>query len=208
MTNLKLGSTGAPTRLLQMLLAIEVTGIFNEDTDRAVRKFQLDNGLVNDGIVGIKTWQILTRLKKPRRWINEIIVHCSDTEDTRDVTAAEIDRWHKAQGWKGIGYHYVIRLDGTLEEGRDVEKIGSHCSGHNLNSIGIVYAGGKRNGKYEDTRTMAQKTTMLTLIRSLMVLHSLSLKEVHVHREFAAKACPCFGIDKLRKEISEYFDGK
>ena len=73
------------------------------------------------------------------RHINEIIIHCSATPEGRDYTVADIDRWHKARGWRGIGYHYVIYRDGSVHAGRPVEQIGAHCTGHNANSIGICY---------------------------------------------------------------------
>lgn len=49
-----------------------------------------------------------------------IIIHCSATRAGQDFTAADIDRWHRARGFRSIGYHFVIRLDGTIEPGRDV----------------------------------------------------------------------------------------
>lgn len=52
------------------------------------------------------------------RKIDSIIVHCSATKAGQDFTAADIDRWHRERGFNGIGYHYVIRLDGRLEKGR------------------------------------------------------------------------------------------
>ena len=48
-----------------------------------------------------------------------IVVHCSDTEDGKNFTEKDIDRWHRAQGWAyGCGYHYVVQIDGTVERGR------------------------------------------------------------------------------------------
>ena len=70
------------------------------------------------------------------RHIKRIIIHCSDTPEGRDDTAADIDRWHRAKGWDGIGYHYVVRLDGTIETGRPLERPGAHCAGYNQSSIG------------------------------------------------------------------------
>ena len=61
------------------------------------------------------------------RNIDSIIVHCSATKAGQDFTAADIDCWHRERGFNGIGYHYVIRLDGKLEKGRDVSLAGAHC---------------------------------------------------------------------------------
>lgn len=78
-----------------------------------------------------------------RRKISEIIIHCADTPEGRDDSIEDIRRWHKARNFKDVGYHYVIRLDGTLEKGRMIEDVGAHCTGHNAESIGICYIGGK-----------------------------------------------------------------
>lgn len=85
-----------------------------------------------------------SKLTEPMRTINQIIIHCSATPEGRDYTAADIDRWHRQRGFHGIGYHYVIRLDGTIEHGRPVEQIGAHCKGHNATTIGVCYIGGLR----------------------------------------------------------------
>jgi N-acetylmuramoyl-L-alanine amidase len=80
------------------------------------------------------------------RKINRIFVHCSDTPTGRDVSAADIKRWHtdpkpKGNGWRDIGYSHVIRIDGTIELGRPVEQVGAHVAGHNSDSIGICLVG-------------------------------------------------------------------
>lgn len=71
-----------------------------------------------------------------------IIIHCSATRAGQDFTATDIDRWHRQRGFRSIGYHFVIRLDGTIEPGRDVALDGAHCTGWNHRSIGICYIGG------------------------------------------------------------------
>ncbi len=76
------------------------------------------------------------------RAISKIIVHCSATQEGRDLDAAEINRWHLKRGWNGIGYHYVVLLDGTIEYGRSIYKQGAHVKGENEGSIGICYIGG------------------------------------------------------------------
>ena len=129
------------------------------------------------------------------RRIDEIIIHCSATEAGRDFTAADIDRWHRQRGWRCIGYHYVIRLDGTVEEGRPVSEIGAHCKGHNAHSIGICYVGGLRSSSGSrlipaDTRTAAQKLSLLSLLTILK--HRYPTATIHGHNEYAPKACPCF----------------
>ena len=138
------------------------------------------------------------------RKINEIIVHCSATKEGKSFTVADIDRWHRAKGWKGCGYHYVITLDGKVEQGRPEQVTGAHCRERNSNSIGICYIGGcDLVGKSKDTRTEAQKNAMVTLIRQLMQTHGISIENVRCHNEFSTKACPSFSVNKLHKEILE-----
>lgn len=128
------------------------------------------------------------------RKITKIIVHCSATPEGRDFTVADIDRWHKQRGWKGIGYHFVIYRDGSVHPGRKIEEIGAHCAGQNADSIGICYIGGvATDGKTpKDTRTPAQKAALRNLINELKA--KFPCITVHGHREFANKACPCFDV--------------
>ena len=141
------------------------------------------------------------------RRITEIIIHCSATEAGKNYYAADIDKWHKERGYAGIGYHYVIDLDGTIEYGRNVAQAGAHCLGHNLNSIGICYIGGLRDGKPEDTRTDEQKTAMRVLVDNLMQVYP-TIVDVLGHRDTSKdingngvidaneriKECPCFSV--------------
>lgn len=133
------------------------------------------------------------------RKINKIIIHCSATREGEDISAAVIDRWHRDRGWSGIGYHYVVSLNGNIEYGRPIDKQGAHVKNHNKGSIGICYIGGVEserdsNGKWiaKDTRTLEQKESLLDLIKTLKRLNPEAT--VHGHNEFAAKACPCFNV--------------
>ncbi|MGM9675841.1 MAG: N-acetylmuramoyl-L-alanine amidase [Bacteroidaceae bacterium] len=130
------------------------------------------------------------------RTITEIIIHCSATPEGRDFTVAHIDRWHRQRGWSGIGYHYVVRPDGTVQEGRPLARAGAHCQGHNAHSIGICYIGGlDARGRPKDTRTPAQKQALRGLVDRL--LRQFPGATVHAHNEYAPKACPCFGAGEL-----------
>src|SRR5690606_28081600 len=79
---------------------------------------------------------------KKRPITDYLVVHCSATRPSQNIGAKDIDRWHRAQGWACLGYHFVLRRDGTVEEGRELEVIGAHVSGHNTNSVGICLVGG------------------------------------------------------------------
>ena len=126
------------------------------------------------------------------RKITEVIVHCSATPEGRPFTVADIDRWHRARGFHGIGYHYVIYLDGSLHAGRSEERIGAHCKGHNAQSIGVCYIGGcAADGRTpKDTRTPAQRAALTDFLGRLK--RRFPGIRIYGHRDFAAKACPSF----------------
>ncbi len=136
------------------------------------------------------------------RDIDYIVIHCSATPSHLDIGAADIDRWHRERGFRKIGYHFVIRLNGVLETGRDLKEPGAHARGYNRNSIGICYVGGLNEAGYpSDTRTEAQKTTLTSLVKAF---HNIwpSAKIVG-HRELPGvhKDCPCFDVEELRNLI-------
>ena len=126
------------------------------------------------------------------RPINEIIVHTTATPEGRPVTVKEIDAWHRARGWSGIGYHRVVHLDGSVEDGRPIARIGAHVAGRNTGTIGLVYVGGceKDGVTPKDTRTPAQKKAMLAELIALR--DRFAVKKISGHRDYAAKACPSF----------------
>lgn len=129
-----------------------------------------------------------------------VIVHCSATPEGRDVTAKDIDRFHRTRGFAKIGYHYVIRLDGTIEKGRGETEIGAHCLGKNACSIGVCYVGGiKSDGSPADTRTPCQKAALASLLVSLRKRYPGI--EIRGHRDFAAKACPSFDATREYKSL-------
>ena len=135
------------------------------------------------------------------REITEIIVHCSDTPAGRHTTVEEIREWHLQRGWSDIGYHYVIYLDGTVHEGRPVEKIGSHCKGHNKCSIGVAYIGG---GKGVDTRTEDQRDSLVDLLVYLKTTYPKA--RIYGHRDFSTKSCPSFDATKEYENISNMWE--
>ena len=144
--------------------------------------------------------------------IDAIVIHCTASRAGQDLRAADIDKQHKERGFAGIGYHYVIDLDGTVEIGRPLPKDGAHCNtaglsgkSYNKHSIGIVYVGGlDRDGNPADTRTPAQKVALDDLVHKL--IHEYPIKEVIGHRDASPdkdgngtieknewiKLCPCF----------------
>lgn len=200
---LKKGSRGDEVKSLQKSLHLQVDGIFGALTEEAVKEFQKANGLKADGIVGDQTLKKIygSSLSKSKRAITEIIVHCSATREGKDFTVADITRWHKQRGFTTIGYHYVIYRDGSRHNGRDINVSGAHCTGHNTHSIGVCYIGGcGADGlSPKDTRTPAQKSELLKLLRELRKLYPNA--RIRGHRDFANKACPSFDATKEYRYI-------
>jgi len=124
------------------------------------------------------------------RKINQFIVHCADTTPDMDIGVIEIDLWHKKRGWSGIGYHFVIRRDGTIEEGCPVEKIGSHVKGHNRYSIGVCLVGGFKGAR---DFTQEQYDALKSLYRAYCIKYRGI--EIFGHNDFTkAKTCPNFDV--------------
>ena len=71
-----------------------------------------------------------------------IVVHCSATRADCALTTEDLETIHRRRGFRGIGYHYYIRRDGTVVNTRALELVGAHAKGHNAHSIGICYEGG------------------------------------------------------------------
>lgn len=126
------------------------------------------------------------------RKINKIIIHCAATPEDKNFTVEDINRWHKERGFIKIGYHYVIYIDGSIHQGRELGEVGAHCTGYNRDSIGICYIGGvDKDGKTpKDTRTNAQKESLLKLIKELKT--KFPQAEIYGHRDFSKKDCPSF----------------
>ena len=130
------------------------------------------------------------------RKIDKIIIHCTATPEGREVSVADVTRWHRARGFRTIGYHYLIGLDGTVHKGRDIAEVGAHCTGRNACSVGICYVGGcDKSLQPKDTRTEAQRRALRGLVAELK--SRFPGAGVHGHREFAAKACPSFDMKDL-----------
>ena len=130
------------------------------------------------------------------RNIDKIIIHSAYTPAGREHDVDDIRAWHMARGWSDVGYHYIIKLDGTIQAGRPLDKIGAHTKGKNQGSIGICYIGGMSadDRSPEDTRTSNQKQALQQLVSGLNT--TFGGLTVHGHNEFSSKPCPCFDVSK------------
>lgn len=144
--------------------------------------------------------------------IDTIMIHCTDTPPGREVSVADLNAWHQARNFEPYigpdkkktyaGYHILVHLDGSYERIRPDNHRGQHCTQHNMNNraVAIVYTGGRDgNGKPCDTRTPAQKKTLLTLVRTMRAKYPKA--QICGHRDYAPKACPCFDARREYKDI-------
>lgn len=137
------------------------------------------------------------------RPLHEIIIHCTDTrpnwwaDRTSAEKVAEVRRWHvEDRGWSDIGYHFLIDRDGTVVEGRPLERVGAHTKGKNTGTIGISLFGGHggaANDDFLDNFTEDQERSLRTIIRKLQDDYP-SITSVSGHNQWAAKACPTFSV--------------
>ena len=231
MATYKEGDRGAIVKEIQKVVGAYPDGVWGKITTECVKAWQAAHHLQPDGIVGNKTLaamgmaaagnllsttkqEVFPRndgmiLKKSKRRIDYIVVHCTATPEGQDKTVEQIRAEHKRQGWSDIGYHYVVTLDGKVHLGRDVDIAGSHVSGHNANSIGVVYVGGLEYNpckvysqlKAKDTRTDAQKASLLSLLMDLRRLYPKAI--IQGHRDFPGvkKDCPSFNAKQAYRNI-------
>ena len=139
---------------------------------------------------------------KNTRKISLIVIHCSATRVTQDITFEKLEACHLARGFRGIGYHYYITKDGVIYPGRPESEIGAHARHFNAHSIGICYEGGlDADGNPADTRTKAQKQSLQNLLTSLCVDYPEA--EILGHRDLpnVHKSCPCFSVQAWLNEI-------
>ena len=130
------------------------------------------------------------------RKLTEIILHCSDSPDRLDkIGASDIDRWHRERGWSQIGYHFVIKRDGTVENGRSIHIMGAHCKGRNRHSIGVCWIG-------QDEMTPVQRKSVDSLLWVLSRRYGIPHESVFGHTEINPhKTCPNIDMNLIRAEL-------
>ena len=233
----KEGSRGAIVKQIQKKVGCYPDGIWGRLTTESVKAWQREHGLTADGIAGPRTLAAMgieavtpkgdglqvgpdsvvssyggkaVRLKRSKRRIDEIIVHCTATPEGRDMTVEQIRQDHiKNNHWSDIGYQYVVYRDGTVHLGRDVDISGAHAEGHNSHSIGVVYVGGVENRpgvpyaqlKAKDTRTEQQKASLLALLMGLRKLYPKARIIGHRDVDTHGKACPSFKAKEEYRNI-------
>ena len=135
---------------------------------------------------------------EPRNKTDYIVIHCAATKPSMDIGADTIRDWHvNGNGWRDIGYHLVIRRDGSVEKGRDINDSGAHAAGYNSKSIGLCLVGGMaEDNSAEDNFTAQQWTSLLATVKELEV--DFPNAKVIGHNEISEKECPSFDVQKWK----------
>lgn len=147
-----------------------------------------------------------TRPIRPRT--DFIVIHCAATRASWDGGAADIDGWHRKQGWNGIGYHYVIRRNGRIEVGEDLKRVGAHVQGWNSASVGVCLVGGlSDDGKsgennFTDAQWAALRELVQTLKRTYPEARVLGHRDMSpdkngdgvIKKDEWVKECPSFSV--------------
>lgn len=132
---------------------------------------------------------------KPRESTDAIFVHCSATKPSMNWGVREVRQSHKERGFLDVGYHFIIKRDGTVEAGREESSIGSHAKGYNHNSIGVCLIGGVNDRmKPEANFTPAQMAALRSLLVTLLAKYEGSV--LRAHHDVAPKACPSFDLKR------------
>lgn len=146
-------------------------------------------GVSRDSLLGVPIRETNLRFRslENRTTTDAIIVHHIGGTN-RDISAEEVHAWHLNNGWSGIGYHFLIRKDGTIERGRPMNMLGAHCYRHNWHTIGINVVG----NFMEAVPTAAQIESAATLLAALCRFYRIAPDRAHIkgHREYNATECP------------------
>lgn len=235
MMTYKEGSTNRTiTKLIQQKIGAYPDGIWGPLTTEALKAWQREHSLTPDGIAGPRTLAAMgisamtqqqtqpngsaidsvfscgVTLKKSKRRIDEIIVHCTATPEGCPRTVEQIRQDHiRNNHWSDIGYHVLVTLDGKAHLGRNMDISGAHAEGHNSHSIGVCYVGGLENKpgveykklKAKDTRTPAQKRTLATLLTDLRKLYPTARIIGHRDVDRKGKECPSFPAKEEYRNI-------
>lgn len=133
-----------------------------------------------------------------------VIHHAGFPEGDKDSSAEEIHKFHQeVNGWAGIGYHYVIRKDGKIEQGRRPQMVGAHAYQHNKNSVGICVA-----GNFNLVKPPAVQLDSLKLLTTWLCqkynLNPMRKGVIVGHRDLNDTSCPGDNLYKKLGEIRRY----
>ena len=129
-----------------------------------------------------------------------IVIHCTQTPADMDFGVDKVTTWHKNRGFDTIGYHYLIKRDGTLEAGRDEDLVGAHAVQVNGTSIGVALVGGGNvDMGWENNFLPEQFDTLKQIISRLKEDYDIT-KIIGHYQVDDKKKCPSFDVPKWLEE--------
>ncbi|MBQ9479422.1 MAG: N-acetylmuramoyl-L-alanine amidase [Selenomonadaceae bacterium] len=137
------------------------------------------------------------RLERRRRTDAVVIHHVGNTD--KNINAAAIHRWHRKNGWAGIGYHYIIRKDGSIERGRPLDAVGAHTYDHNDNTVGICVVGNFELSRPTSEQFRAAEKLVGAICRNYDI--TPNDKTVFGHKDFCKTTCPGIYLYKWLPDI-------
>lgn len=140
------------------------------------------------------------------RGIDELYIHCTDSDNPAHDDISVIQQWHTDRGFIGpdgiegteddVGYHALVKLNGDIQLGRPIDAIGAHVKGYNARSVAVAYSGKKPS--------KAQVKSLLMLARFFMAIFELPIHKVKGHYEADPnKTCPNMDMNIFRKQLKE-----
>ena len=137
---------------------------------------------------------------EPRKSTDYIVIHCAATKASMDIGLTEIRKWHvQDNGWRDVGYHYIIRRNGEVELGRSIRDTGAHAAGYNHKSVsGCMVGGMAEDNSAENNFTAQQWTALLDLVKQLKSNYPDA--DVIGHNEISEKECPSFNVKKWKED--------
>ena len=137
---------------------------------------------------------------EPRKSTDYIVIHCAATKASMNIGLTEIRKWHvQDNGWRDVGYHYIIRRNGEVELGRSIRDTGAHAAGYNHKSVSVCMVGGMaEDNSAENNFTAQQWTALLDLVKQLKSNYPDA--DVIGHNEISEKECPSFDVQKWKED--------
>ena len=129
-----------------------------------------------------------------RTTTDTIVIHCTQTPKDMEVDVEKVTQWHKDRGFDTIGYHYLIKRDGTLQVGRDEDVVGAHAVAGNGTSVGVaLVGGGTADMGWENNFNSEQFDTLKSIILKLKDKYDIE-KIIGHYQVDGNKECPSFDV--------------
>ena len=161
------------------------------------RVYVIPKPAIRDVVEQLAKHPTLRYERRPLSQITHLAIHHTATPPS--VTPTRIAEMHVSpdsnrgkEAWPGIGYHFFIHADGTIDQTNALETASYHVHRHNVYSVGVVFAGSFMNGKIP---TSAQLRSGAHLTAWLMQELNVPLARVWGHREFPDNTTVCPGSE-------------